>query len=49
MLSPHRKNFRPGLIKGNSRQTYFAPGVEWLTSARICEKSAHFKKVARDI
>ena len=38
MLSGHRKNFRPGLIRKNSRQTYFAPGVEWLTSARICEK-----------
>lgn len=38
MLSTHRKNFRPGLIKKNSRQTYFAPGIEWLTSARICEK-----------
>jgi hypothetical protein len=38
MLSTHRKNFRPGMIKKNSRQTYFAPGIEWLTSARICEK-----------
>jgi len=38
MLSTHRKNFRPGLIKKNSRQTYFAPGIEWLTSARICER-----------
>ena len=38
LLSTHRKNFRPGLIKKNSRQTYFAPGIEWLTSARICER-----------
>lgn len=38
LLSTHRKNFRPGLIKKGTRQTHFAPGVEWLTSARICEK-----------
>ncbi|MCQ2071049.1 MAG: AAA family ATPase [archaeon] len=38
ILSTHRKNFRPGLIKKNTRQTYFASGIEWLTSARICEK-----------
>lgn len=38
MLSTHRKNFRPGLIRKNGHQTYFAPGVEWLTSARIREK-----------
>ena len=38
MLSTHRKNFRPGMIKKNVRQTYFSPGIEWLTSARICEK-----------
>lgn len=38
MLSTHRKNFRPGLIKKNSRETYFAPGVEWLVSAGICER-----------
>lgn len=38
MLSTHRKNFRPGMIKKNSRQTYFASGVEWLVSARICER-----------
>lgn len=38
MLSTHRKNFRPGIIKKNSRQTYFASGIEWLTSARICER-----------
>lgn len=38
LLSTHRKNFRPGLIKKDTRQTYFAPGIEWLTSARICER-----------
>lgn len=38
MLSTHRKNFRPGIIRKNSRQTFFASGIEWLTSARICEK-----------
>ena len=38
MLSAHRKNFRPRMIKKNSRQTYFASDVEWLVSARICER-----------
>ena len=38
ILSTHRKNFRPGMIKKNSRQTYFTPGIEWLVSARICER-----------
>ena len=26
------------MIKKNSRQTYFIPGIEWLVSARICER-----------